>query len=331
MAVLFFVSWPAAVSPLAAQARHEFTETHMGMPVRIVMYAAGAGTAGDAARAAYARIADLEAVMSDFRPDSEVRGMERRPGEWVPVSAELYAVLATALEVARASDGAFDPTIGRLVALWRQTLRDGRKPDPAARDSARRVTGWRKLALDPDRQAVRLAVPGMRLDLGGIAKGYILQEALATLVEHGVSRALLEAGGDIVVGEAPPGRDGWRIETPAADAEVAALAASLTHAAVATSGATAQFVELDGERYSHVVDPSTGLGLTHVLVATVIAPDAALADALATALTVGGAADAAALLEAFPGTVASVRPAASFTRRRSKRPRTDRPAARASG
>jgi FAD:protein FMN transferase len=323
--------WAAALSPALAQERQEFAETHMAMPVRIVLYAAEAGIAADAARAAYARIAALEAVMSDFRPDSELRRLERRPGEWTPVGDELYAVLATALEVAGASDGAFDPTVGPLVALWRQARRDGRMPDSAALDAARRRTGWQKLELDPDRQAVRLAVPGMRLDLGGIAKGYILQQALATLIEHGVSSALLEAGGDIVVGAAPPGRAGWRIETPIADAEVAALAASLTHAAVATSGATAQFIELDGERYSHVVDPATGLGLTHPLVATVIAPDAALADALATALTVGGEGAAAGLLEKFPGTVASVRTAPSVIRRRSRRPRAGRPAGRGSG
>ena len=128
----------------------------------------------------------------------------------------------------------------------------------------------------------------MRLDLGGIAKGYILQQALGAMVPLGVTQALVEAGGDIVVGDAPPGRDGWRIDVAGSDAVFAARAARLTNAALATSGPTAQFVEIDGVRYSHVVDPRTGMGLTNGVTARVIARDGATADALATALTVAG-------------------------------------------
>ena len=146
----------------------------------------------------------------------------------------------------------------------------------------------------------------MRLDLGGIAKGYILEEALHTLRSAGVRRALIEAGGDIVVGDAPPDRDGWRIDVTGADREFAARAAKLTNAALATSGPTAQFVEIDGVRYSHVVDPRTGVGLTNHVTAHVIARDGATADALATALTVARAGDVPRLLSRFPGVRVSV-------------------------
>jgi thiamine biosynthesis lipoprotein len=141
----------------------------------------------------------------------------------------------------------------------------------------------------------------MRLDLGGIAKGYILQEALATLRLAGVTRALVESGGDIVVGDAPPGRDGWTIHVSGADPDFRAAASRLTNSALSTSGATMQFVEIDGVRYSHVIDPRTGLGVTNAVTAHVIARDAATADALATALTVVGHPGLEVLKEQFPG------------------------------
>jgi thiamine biosynthesis lipoprotein len=296
--------------------RREFAEVHMGVATRVVLYAPDDRRARRAARAAFARVAALEDVMSDWRPASELRRLERRPGAWVPVSAPLFAVLARAVDVARASDGAFDPTVGPLVALWREARRRGALPEAAALDSARARVGWRRLALDAHARRVRLAAPGMRLDLGGIAKGYILQAALAELRAHGVRRALVEAGGDVVVGDAPPGRAGWQVDAAGldaggADSLVARRVAALARAAVSTSGPTAQFVEIGGVRYSHVVDPRTGLGLRNARAATVVAPDGATADALSTVLTVVAPAEVPRLLARFPGVAASVRDAAA--------------------
>lgn len=278
----------------------------MGLPVRIVMHAAGEQAARDAALAAFARITALDRMMSDYRPDSELRGLEDRAREWVPVSRELFLTIERAVEIASATDGAFEPTVGPLVALWRETRTRGRLPDRAALDAARARVGWWRIELDAVRRAVRLATRGVRLDLGGIAKGFILQEALRTLREHGVAQALVEAGGDIVVGDAPPGLDGWRIETPGADQAFIERASRLTNAALATSGPSAQFVEIEGVRYSHVIDPRTGLGLTHRFVARVIAEDASTADALATALSVVGPERAPELRARFPGIIASL-------------------------
>ncbi len=297
----------AAVGRLGAQERREFTAVHLGVPVRIVLYAPDDSAAQAAARAAFVRIAALEDKMSDYRPASEVRRLERRAGDWVRVSAELFAVLARAVEIADASGGAFDPTAGPLVALWRESRRTGRLPAPTALDSARARVGWRHLGLDSARRAVRLAVAGMRLDLGGIAKGYILEGARAELAAHGITQVLLEAGGDLVVGDAPPGKPGWHIEVPGADSAVAAQAGALANAAVATSGPTEQFAEIGGTRYSHVVDPRTGIALTDGILVTVIAPDGATADALATALTVLDARQRDALLARYPGVIISVR------------------------
>ena len=275
-------------APLTAQVRREFTEVHMGMPVRIVLHAPTDSTARAAARAAFRTIAALENVFSDYRAFSELRRLELRAGEWVRVSADLFGVLQTALTVARATDGAFDPTVGPLTSVWREARRAGKVPEQNSIQSAGSLVGWRGVELDAAEQTVRLTRPRMRLDLGGIAKGYILQCALDTLRDGGSRSALIEAGGDIAVSAAPPGQRGWRVDVVRGDSAFRVRAMALSQEALATSGSSGQFMEIDGVRYSHIIDPRTGAPLTNSYRAHVIAADAALADALATALTVLG-------------------------------------------
>ena len=297
----------ACVGRLGAQVRHEFSEMHMGLEVRIVLYAADDARARSAARAAFVRIAALEDIMSDYRPKSEMRRLERRVGEWVLVSDDLFRVLTRAVEVAAATDGAFDPTVAPLVALWREARRVGRLPRDVLLDSARVLVDWRRISLDTAGRRVRLSGFGTRLDLGGIAKGDIVYQAVITLRAHGVASALVEAGGDIAVGDAPPGQPGWRIDAPAGDSIVQARASALANAVISTSGPGAQFVEIGGMRYSHVVDPRTGIGLTSGAQATVIAANGALADALSTALTVIDSEGARRVLAKYAGVTASVK------------------------
>lgn len=286
--------------PLLAQDRHEFTELHMGLAVRVVLYAPDTATARQAARAAYDRIAHLEDIFSDYRPQSEVRRLESQPGEWVPVSAELLEVLRTAMLIAALTDGAFDPTAGPLTHLWRQARSEGALPGAAELEAARALVGWRHVHLNGMLSAVRLDHPGMRLDLGGIAKGYILGQAMAVLRQHTIPNALIEAGGDIVLGDPPPDRSGWDVEVPGINP------GPLANVAVATSGTTEQYLEIAGVRYAHIIDPRTGLGLTTSRLASVVGPDPTVADALATALVVLGAPGQQRLLAGFPGYRASV-------------------------
>ncbi len=283
----------------------EYSQVHMGLPVRILLHASDERRAETAMGAAFARIAALDRMMSDYQPDSELRRLEGGAG-WTPVSPDLLEVLSTAVSVARATDGAFDPTVGPLVALWRETRKTGKLPAPAALEAARALVGWKHLEIDRARGAVRLAKSGMRLDLGGIAKGYILQQALRTLRQGGLGRALVESGGDVVVGSGPPGLAGWRVEAPAADAIFRQRASQLTNAALATSGSSEQFVEIDGVRYSHIVDPRTGMAVTSHVTARVISRDAATADALATALTVAGPEGAQKVIDKYPEVLISV-------------------------
>jgi thiamine biosynthesis lipoprotein len=220
------------------------------------------------------------------------------------VSPDTVRVVSRAIEIARDTGGAFDPTVAPVVALWRVARATGRLPPAAALDASRALTGWRRVELDAARGTIRLPVAGMRIDLGGVAKGYILQAALDTLRAAGIRAALLEAGGDIVAGDAPPGRAGWRIAVPGndlrADLDSEISSEVIANLAFATSGPSAQFVEVGGVRYSHVIDPRTGQALTSGLTAHVISSDATLADAVATAATVVGPGGLAALRARFP-------------------------------
>src|SRR5205814_9160621 len=133
-------------------------------------------------------------------------------------------------------------TVGPLVALWRQARKTGVLPDPAAIERARRLVGWQKLRLDERARTVRLATRGMKLDLGGIAKGYAGDEAQRVLKQQGITRALVEMGGDIVVSGPPPGAEGWTIRAPNAGSNQGPADLRLANCAISTSGDTEQFV-----------------------------------------------------------------------------------------
>ncbi len=262
--------------------RFAFSQVHMGGRVDVTLYAQDQDTAERAARAAFGRYAALEDVFSDYRPASEVMRLCAKAGTGpVEVSDDLFNVLAFAQQVSEWTDGAFDVTCSPVVRLWRTVRSSGVLPTSEARDSALALVGWRSLVLDRVRQTADLKLPGMQIDLGGIAKGYANDEALLALRENGVERAMVEAGGDIGVSGPPPGHQGWAIKVRGV-----ADTFYLSHCSISTSGDTEQFVEIGGVRYSHVVDPRTGMGVTTRVQATVIAPRGLVTDPLATALCV---------------------------------------------
>ncbi len=273
----------AAVALSAQGAPAEFREVHLGMEVRIAISGTGP-TAEQAARAAYKRIAVLDDVLSDWRASSEVRRLQTYGvGTWIPVSPALGQVLALALDVARASDGAFDPTVGPLTALWREAQRTGQPIPDAARAAATKRVGYRFVELDTVNCRVRFLRDSMRLDLGAVAKGWIIDRALDEVRRLGIEAALIEAGGDLAVFGAPAGTRGWRISVPREQGDTVLV---LTHGAVSTSGPSEQSItRADGARESHVFMPQTGYGLTNGRSMTVIGASAAITDALATALT----------------------------------------------
>jgi thiamine biosynthesis lipoprotein len=302
----------AALVPAACAApleRHEFAESHMGTQFRIVLYSAERSAAERAAAEAFARIAGLERALSDYDPESELERLGRSsdgpsPGPPVTLSQDLWRVLAEAQQIARATEGAFDVTVGPYVRLWRRARRQGQLPAPERLAAAARSVGYDRLELEPGQRTARLLAHGMRLDLGGIAKGFALDEALAVLERNGIRRALVDGGGDLLAGEPPPGRRGWRVALVGCSSTSEQL--ELARGALATSGDLERYVELEGKRYSHIVDPRSGLALEKRWLVSVHAPTGILADALATALSVLGAPDGLAVLERFTGASARI-------------------------
>lgn len=271
------MAWRASSAALlvaflpAAAERTVRSEPCMGTVFRVTVEGEGAE---EAIAAAFRRAHDLDGVLSDYEPDSESRQLESSsPGVWVPVSADLFAVLARSLEMARRTGGRFDPTLGPLTRAWRER----RIPDAEEGRRLRERIGWRKVRLDRKRRRVRFATAGMQLDFGGIGKGYAAKEMLRVLRERGFPRALVAAGGDLAVGDAQ-GANRWKVEAGGRVLELA-------NVAVSTSGDAEQRFEKDGRSYSHILDPAVGAGTPRRRAVTVISPDGAEADALATALS----------------------------------------------
>ncbi len=304
--------------PEAQLHRFEFKQPHMGTLFAITLYALAEARARAAADAAFAKVGALDRMMTDYDAGSELMQLSRQPvGKPTRVSAELFDILEKSQRVAELSDGAFDVTIGPVVRQWRRARRSGALPPTEALARAREPVGWQKLKLDPRRQTVTLTVANMQLDLGGIAKGYAADKALEVLKHHGITRALVAASGDIAVGDPPPGQRGWRVAIGAPASDFAASETAqpparsevgtpfartllLKNAAVSTSGDTEQYVEIDGKRYSHIVDPRTGIGLTERLQVSVIGRRATDTDAFATATSVLGVARGLALVDSRP-------------------------------
>ncbi len=264
--------------------RCEFESKHMGTTVRVLLYAVGNPSGAVVAKVAFARIAEVEQALSDYKSDSELmrlcKANDAEPGRPRVVGPDLWAVVESGQRLSEKSDGAFDVTVGPVVRLWRTARRTQQMPDGAELAEARAKVGYKKLAINPTARTVTLAVSGMRLDFGGIGKGYAADQALALLRSRGITRALVSVAGDIAVGEPPPNKPGW-------DVEIAPLATGrptrrllLANKAVSTSGDLEQFVEIDGVRYSHVLDPRTGLGLTGRRSVTVVAARGLDADPL---------------------------------------------------
>lgn len=303
-----YLATAAAAFEPAAVERYEFSQDHMGVPVKLVLYAAGREAANDAAEAAYARIAELDQAFSDYRPDSALMRFNRTAGtgERVELSKDLWNVLATAWTWSRDTGGAFDVTVGPAVRLWRRARRERQLPSQQRLDEARSAIGIQHLSLDKGFGAM-LTKPGMRIDLGGIGMGYAVDEAMKVLKRHGIASALIDASGDILVSAPPPGKGGWTIGiAPLSANDPPSVYLSLSDCAVSTSGDAFQYVEIDGRRYSHIVDPRTGLGLSQPSSVTVIAPDCTTADCLSTAVSVLPLEQGLRLIDATPGCAALV-------------------------
>lgn len=270
--------------------RFEYSHRQMGTLFRIVLYAADSSKASAAAKAAFARVDFLNDILSDYKQDSELSLLSATAGtqQKVQVSTDLWQVLKKSIEMSVKTNGAFDITVGPFVQLWRRARRQHELPTQEAIEKARQSVGYQYVVLFDAEQAVQLTRPGMRLDAGGVGKGYAVDEAMKVLQKHEIRSALVDGGGNILVSDAPPGKKGWQVEIGIIPGEASSNEAEITHMAVASSGDVYQFIEFGGKRYSHIVDPRTGLGLTQQIEVSVLAHNGITSDLLSTSVSVLG-------------------------------------------
>ncbi len=281
----------------------------MGTFANITAVAADEETVEAGIEAAFDKLVEVDEMMSDYRDDSELSVVNRDAFAGpVEVSDELFTVLKASVDYSRKTQGAFDITVGPVVELWRRMEKDGTRPGEEELAQARARVGYEKLILDEENKSVRFAVEGMKLDLGGIAKGYAIDLAVEAMKKAGAAGGLVDVGGDMrCFGVSPKFDNIWRVglEDPSGASRYLVVL-NLSDAAIATSGDYRRFVVVDDKRYSHIIDPATTASAGELTSVTVIAARAMDADALATAVSVMGEAEGLQLVESIDNAEAIV-------------------------
>lgn len=270
-------------------------------------------------KAAIKELEDVDALMSNYNDNSEVSKINKNAFDQpVKVSKPTFEVLQKAQKFSRLSKGAFDITVGPLIDLWHQAAEANSLPDGSELTATSSLVGYEKLILDADDMTVEFAVEDMKIDLGGIAKGYAIDKAVEAMQKCGAIGGMVDVGGDIrCFGAAPPGKNFWliglqdpgKIKTGSELAEEPLLVLKLTNSAVTTSGNYRRYASINGKKYSHIIDAQSGSSSEHLTSVTIIAPNAVDADALATAVTVMGAEKGVELIESLEKTEAILIPA----------------------
>lgn len=284
----------------AQEKRYTFERGLMGSPFRIIIYSNNDSTANKAAQSAFKRIEDLNVSLSDYRDDSEINAVSAQSGidKWISVSKDLFDILYISDDISKKTNGAFDATLGPIVQEWRRGTRKGYFPDADLIKNALAKTGYQKIKFDKKTQSIQLKDKGMRLDIGGLGKGYAADEAVKVLKSYGIKSGMIDAGGKLALMDAPPGEKGWKIVISSGRDSIETI--EYSNVGMATSGPTYRYLEYNGKRYSHIVDPKTGIGLLYHVRTTVISPTSVEADALATAFSVSGIKEGKKYLKRFP-------------------------------
>jgi thiamine biosynthesis lipoprotein len=272
---------PLAVAP-ADERLHRQSRPVMGSLAEIQVYHADDAIAGRAIAAALDEMARVDRLLSNYRPDSELSrmnaGAARAPFR---ASAELFEFVRRCRTLFEETGGTFDPTQGAVVRAWGFFTRHPARPGAAEAEAAKARAGFDKVRLDEAAQSVSYAVDGLEFDPGGIGKGYAADRAVTVLERFGIASALVSAGGSTICALGrPPGREGWRVAVRDPARPMAALRyVTLRDSAISTSGTSQSFVDADGIRYGHIIDPRTGEPGQGVCQVTVIAPTATDSDA----------------------------------------------------
>lgn len=272
----------------------------MGTKAWITIYSKDRRKALKSINKAFRELYSLDARMSNWKESSEI-SILNSSGDGKPhkVSKELFAVIDTALNYSRITDGAFDITARPIVTLWGFEGGKAELPEAEEIEKALKTVGYQNIVINRDSMSVRIP-QGFELDLAGIAKGYAIDRCKEILKADGFGSALINLGGNIYAIGAPPGKKGWKIgiRDPLGSTDIVGML-SLKDMAVATSGDYENFVELGGKRYGHIVDPKSGYPVEGVLSVTVVAPTAIASDALSTGLFVLGPDKARSVVESL--------------------------------
>ena len=302
---IFLTVYIASIQQSVAQKKYVFESAKMGSPFSVTICADDSIKASAAANAAFKKADTLNSILSDYIDSSEINRLSATSGQgrYVHVSAVLYDIINISMQAAKLSHGSYDITIGPVVRLWRQARKSKVFPHKDSIAIALQSTGYKYLHLDSANQSIWLEKAGMRLDIGGLGKGFVAQIALNLIRDSGFASSMVNAGGKIVIGDAPPGTKGWLIgiNVPEEKQAIMQQLLVLKNTAVATSGDVYQNLEFNGKKYSHIVNPKTGIGLTHSSNVTAIAPGGAIADWLATACSILTTKKALALIKKFNG------------------------------
>lgn len=304
--VLLFLSLWLCVSVANSYAtemrRYEESRVSMGCVYTIVSYGDDLARLQEAAAAALDEVDRIDRLMSHYKKDSELSRVNREAAKApVKVDPELFDFIAECLRYSRESEGAFDVTVGPLMKAWGFFRGEGRMPGEAELARARDSVGYQHVILNQKDGAIFFDKEGVEIDLGGIAKGYAVDRAMAVLKQRGVTSALVSAGGSTTYAlGAPPGKPAWEIEVqdPVERHKIAARL-RLKDQALSVSGSYEKFFELNGKRYSHIMDPRTGLPVQGVLSVVVITGDGLSGDALDNVFYVFGAERARASMKKF--------------------------------
>jgi len=273
----------------------------MGTLARIVVVATDEPHARRAIERAAGAVRSVAASMSTYRPESEISILNRNGANAeIPLSENVVHVLERSVQFCELTGGAFDVTYAPLRSLWRRAEERGVTPTDEEISAVRARVGSKLMRLS--RSSCLFGTPGMAVDLGGIAKGFAIDLACEALRAEGIDGALVDIGGDMRTLGRRPGGEAWKVlvndPTPGENPPLILL---LADRAVATSGDYQRFFTIDGQRFSHIVDPRTGRPVESIPSATVIARDALTADALATAISVLGPGAARPLIESLDG------------------------------
>ena len=249
----------------------------------------------------------IDRLMSHYKNDSPLSQLNRMGAEGpVSVEPELFDFIALCLRYSRESDGAFDITVGPLMKAWGFFRGEGRLPGDLEISDVRARVGYEHVIVNSDKKTVRFDVPGVELDLGGIAKGYAVDRVVSLLKRSPIAAALVSAGGSTVYGlGTPPGRRGWDVTLrDPIDPRKAALTVRLKDRALSVSGSSEKFFEIGGVRYSHIMDPRTGRPVQGPLSVAVLTTNGTLGDALDDAFFVEGVERSRDRLKRLPATEA---------------------------